>query len=127
MRILSLGDNVWRDIESFPVDPIVFVFLIYCYKEIDFVIWEMKKFGVEPFLKVSYHNLQVNYDYSDGSIKYHFKLVPLFLSEDGDTLILCSSQEREAIIIGEIIEQGVQELPYMDQLQMIELVVYLGK
>jgi len=141
VRILSLRDNVWRDIESFPVDPILlksssseigeyaavyfrstinwlaiqneFYYTVsnikditveqfvivsldlgsetynqyllprgfdevppaiptigvlgdrlcfsYCYKEIEFVIWEMKKFGVEdswtPFLKISYHNL----------------------------------------------------------------------
>jgi len=183
MRILSLGDNIWRDIESFPVDPIylnsspsemgeyaavyfrstlnwlaiqnefyytvsnikditVEQFVIvsldlgsetynqyllprgfdevppvmptigvlgdrfcfsYCYKEIDFVIWEMKKFGVKdswtPFLKINYHNLQVNYDYSDDDcIKYNFKFVPLFLSKDGDTLIMCNNHEMEAII-----------------------------
>ncbi|KAI5428567.1 F-box/kelch-repeat protein At3g23880 [Lathyrus oleraceus] len=180
VRILSLGDDVWRDIGSFPVDPMylnsayqtsdvgvyfkstinwlaiqnhfwydsnnikdisVQQFVIvsldlrtetynqyllprdfdevpplapivsvlgdclcfsYCYKETDFVIWKMKKFGVQDswtqFLKISYYSLQIDYDYSDQNLQYHFELVPLFLSKDGDTLVLKSSQEHQEIL-----------------------------
>ncbi|CAJ2662670.1 unnamed protein product [Trifolium pratense] len=182
VRILSLGDNVWRDIESFPVDPILldspcqdfeydglyfrstinwlaipneidynvydtkdipveqFVIVSldlttetynryllprdfdemphripticllgdslcfsYFYKKTDFIIWQMKKFGVEDswtqFLKVSCHNLQIDDDLSDEHfIKYSLRLEPLFLSEDGDTLVLDYCQDFQAII-----------------------------
>jgi F-box interacting protein len=74
----------------------------YSYKETDFIIWQMKKFGVEEswtqFLKISYHDLQLDYDFSIYTLKYHLQFLPLFLSKDGDTLILYSSEEREAII-----------------------------
>ncbi|XP_024626772.1 F-box/kelch-repeat protein At3g23880 [Medicago truncatula] len=70
----------------------------YAYKETDFVIWQMKKFGDEDswsqFLRISYQNLLIDYDIFDT----YFRLVPLLLSKDGDTLILKSSQEFEAII-----------------------------
>ncbi|XP_058741963.1 F-box/kelch-repeat protein At3g23880-like [Vicia villosa] len=73
----------------------------YSYKETDIVIWQMKKFGVEDswtqFLKVSYQNLQIDYDLS-GYMKYHFQLIPLLLFEDCDTLMLRSSQNFEAIL-----------------------------
>jgi len=66
-------------------------------KETDFIIWQMKKFGVEDswtqFLRISYHNLQIDYDYSFETTKCHFQLVPVLLSEDGDTLILKSILE----------------------------------
>ncbi|CAK8574770.1 unnamed protein product [Lathyrus sativus] len=67
--------------------------LCYSYKGTDIVIWQMEKFGVEKswiqFLKISYHNLQLD---------YHFSFLPLFLSKDGDTLVLCSSYNEEAVI-----------------------------
>jgi hypothetical protein len=182
VRILSLGDNVWRDIESFPVVPLhldnagvqsypcvgVYVsdtlnwlaihnvfkydvfeydnteditvdqFVIvsldlgtetydqymlpcgfdevptieptigvcggclcfsYSYKKTYFVMWQMKKFGVEEswtqFLKISY--LQLDYVISDDFLE-DFQLVPWLLSEDSDTLILESSKEFNAIL-----------------------------
>jgi len=62
----------------------------------------MKEFGVEEswtqFLKISYHDLQLNHDFSVVTLKYHLRFLPLFLSKDGDTLVLSSSQEREAIL-----------------------------
>ncbi|KEH28793.1 putative F-box domain-containing protein [Medicago truncatula] len=74
----------------------------YSYKETDFIIWHMKEFGVEEswtqFLKISYHDLQLNYDFSAVTLKYHLQFLPVFLSKDGDTLVLSSSQEREAIL-----------------------------
>jgi len=73
----------------------------YCYKETDFIIWLMKEFGVQEswtqFLKISYHDLQLNYDFGF-NLKHYLRLFPLFLSNDGDTLLLSSSEEREAII-----------------------------
>ncbi|XP_050912078.1 F-box/kelch-repeat protein At3g23880 [Lathyrus oleraceus] len=173
VRILSLSDDVWRDIQTFPVDPLsscetgvsfkstinwlaihntvwysgdyykditIDQFLIvsldlrtetynqyllprefdevppiapvigvlgdclcfsYRYKETDLIIWQMKKFGVQDswtqFLKISCHSLQIDYDYSE-YMKYHFDLVPLFLSKDGDTLILNNIQEDHKIL-----------------------------
>ncbi|XP_058754649.1 F-box/kelch-repeat protein At3g23880-like [Vicia villosa] len=180
-RILSLGDDVWRDIESFPADPLYldssyeacgevgvyfkstinwmayqnnllydcdnikdisveqfvvvsldlrtetynqyllppdfdevpsvapvigvlgdYLSFSYCYKETYFIIWQMKKFGVQDswtqFLKIDYHNLQIEYDYSNEDIKYYFKLVPLFLSKDGDTLVLKSIPKYQEIL-----------------------------
>ncbi|KAI5428564.1 hypothetical protein KIW84_033527 [Lathyrus oleraceus] len=62
----------------------------------------MTKFGVQDswtqFLKISYDNLQIDYDYSNEDIKYEFELVPLYLSKDGDTLVLKSSQEYPEIL-----------------------------
>ncbi|XP_058741961.1 F-box/kelch-repeat protein At3g23880-like [Vicia villosa] len=177
VRILSFGDNVWRNIQSFPVDPLysdlsyqyygdvsvyfkstinwlaiqnhlcydstniedisIEQFVIvsldlrtetynqyllppefdqvptvapiisvlgdclsfsYCYNETHLIIWQMKKFGVQnswtKFLKISYCNFQIHYDYSNEDIEgnedieYNFELRPLFLSKDGDTLVL---------------------------------------
>lgn len=69
----------------------------------DIVIWQMKKFGVEDswtqFLKVSYHDLLIDYgNFSDNDICY-FQLVPIFLSEDGDSLILQSNLESQTILL----------------------------
>jgi len=62
----------------------------------------MKKFGVEdswtPLLRVSYNDLQIDYSYDGFEMEYDFNLVPLFLSGDGNTLILRSSEEEDAIL-----------------------------
>ncbi|XP_058741948.1 F-box/kelch-repeat protein At3g23880-like [Vicia villosa] len=183
VRILSMGDKVWRDIESFPVVPLHFgagselsvnncgvyfkssinwlaiqnklwyhrmdiknitvkQFVIvsldlgtetyrlylppsgfdqvppyepnvgvlgdclsfsYCHNETHLIIWQMKKFGIQDswtqFLKISYHNLQIRYDYSDEYMKYHFNIVPSFLSKNDDTLILHCNQEISQAIL----------------------------
>ncbi|CAL5192729.1 unnamed protein product [Lathyrus oleraceus] len=74
----------------------------YSYRETDFVIWQMKKFGVEDswtqFLKVSYQDLQIDYDFSDDAEKFRFQLVPMLLCEDGETLILKSNQDLQVIL-----------------------------
>lgn len=61
----------------------------------------MKKFGVEhswtQLLKISYHDLLIDFDISRDDRAY-FQLKPLFLSEDGDTLILKSNHELETIL-----------------------------
>ncbi|XP_058739912.1 F-box/kelch-repeat protein At3g23880-like [Vicia villosa] len=174
VKILCLGDDVWRDIQTFPVEPLYYShtgvsfkgtfnwlairnttfyncnsykdltvdqFLIvslelrtetynqyllppefdevpprppvicvlgdclsfsYCSKETHFIIWQMKKFGVQDswsqFLKIGYHNLQIEYDYSDEYLKFYFELVPLFLSKDGDTLVLTESPQYKEFL-----------------------------
>ncbi|CAL5210722.1 unnamed protein product [Lathyrus oleraceus] len=64
--------------------------LCYSYPGTNIIIWQMKKFGVEEswiqFLKISSNNLQ------------HCSFLPLFLSKDGDTLVLCSCHDEEAIL-----------------------------
>jgi len=86
-----------------PVEPTLgvlggYLYFSYSYEETEFVIWKMKKFGLEDswyqFLKISYQNRQIDYDIMD----VYFQLVPLLLSEDGDTLMLHSNREREAIL-----------------------------
>ncbi|CAK8542447.1 unnamed protein product [Lathyrus sativus] len=78
-----------------------FLCFSYCYKKSDFVIWQMKKFGVEDswtqLFKISYQNLQIDYDINDDT-KFYFKLMPLLLSKDGDTLVLKSNKEYQAIL-----------------------------
>ena len=84
-----------------PIEPSVSVLwdclcFSYSYKMTNFIIWQMKEFGVDESwtqcLKISYHDLQSKYD-------FRFPLLtPLFLSKDGDTLILRNDKEREAII-----------------------------
>lgn len=73
-----------------------FLTFSYDFKQSHFVIWKMEEFRVEEswcqFLKISYENLQINYNIRQ------FYLVPLHLSEDGDTLILASSLEGQAIL-----------------------------
>ncbi|RHN46972.1 putative F-box associated interaction domain-containing protein [Medicago truncatula] len=166
VKILSLSDNVWRDIESFPVVPLEFDYpegyerdvncgvylsrtlnwlaihnhlnyyskditieqfvilsldlgtetynkyllprdfdevpfmapmvhvlggcLCFSYsKDTYFVIWRMMKFGAKDswtqFLKISYQDLQIDYDFF--GYKPTLLLVPLLLYEDGHTLI----------------------------------------
>ncbi|CAJ2656130.1 unnamed protein product [Trifolium pratense] len=62
----------------------------------------MKKFGDQEswtqFLKISFHDLQLNYDFSNKMRKYHIYIRPLFLSKDGDTLVLRSHTEEQAIL-----------------------------
>ncbi|CAL5192734.1 unnamed protein product [Lathyrus oleraceus] len=96
-----------RDFDEVPPsDPTIgvlggFLCFSYSYKNTDFVIWRMKKFGVEDswtqFLKINYQNLQTGYDINDFT-KYYFHLMPLLLSKDGDTLVLKIKNEDQAIL-----------------------------
>jgi F-box interacting protein len=91
-----------------PVEPTVGVLrdclcFSYCaYNESDFIIWQMKKFGDEEswtqFFKISFHDLQLDCDFSDNMLKYSFHIMPLFLSKDGDTLVLSFIGESQAIL-----------------------------
>jgi len=86
------------ELSCLPTIGVLMGFLTFSYdfKQSHFVIWNMEEFGVEEslcqFLKISYENLQINYNIRQ------FYLVPLHLSEDGDTLILASSLEDQAIL-----------------------------
>lgn len=66
-------------------------------KENEFILWQMKKFGIEDswsqLLKISFQNLQIHYD-----IKYYFQLTPLLLSEEDHTLILKSNKEGHPLL-----------------------------
>ncbi|CAI8607046.1 unnamed protein product [Vicia faba] len=88
-----------------PVEPTISVLgewlcFSYFHKGTDMVIWKMEKFGIQEswiqFLKISYHVLRLYYDFSYNRLQ----LLPLFLSKDGDSLILCRTtcDEGEAII-----------------------------
>jgi hypothetical protein len=61
----------------------------------------MNKFGDEEswtqFLKISCNDLHIDYDFSDDR-KYSLNILPLFMSKDGDTLILHCTEESEAIL-----------------------------
>jgi F-box interacting protein len=86
------------ELSRLPTIGVLMGFLTFSYdfKKTHFVIWNMEEFGVEEswcqFLKISYENLQINYNIQQ------FYLAPLHLSEDGDTFILASSLEDQAIL-----------------------------
>ncbi|XP_024634200.1 uncharacterized protein [Medicago truncatula] len=123
VKVLNLGDDVWRNIDSFDGlsyrgelsvhyvnlsgtlnwlaihNNIVQQFTIVSLDlgrrhTINTWCLVMKKFGVEDswtqLFKFSYHDLLIDHD--------DFRLVPLFLSEDGDSLILQSSLESQTIL-----------------------------
>jgi hypothetical protein len=66
------------------------------YKENEFVLWQMKKFGIEEswsqLLNISFQNLQIHYD-----AKYNFELTPLLLFKD-HILILNSNQKGHPLL-----------------------------
>ncbi|KEH39959.1 hypothetical protein MTR_1g016960 [Medicago truncatula] len=105
VRVLNLGgDDVWRNIESFPTvlghKPVYLSGTVNW--ETDFVIWQMKKFGVEDswtqLLKISYSDLLIAYYDLRDSDKRYFQLMLLFLSDDGDSLVLQSNLESQTIL-----------------------------
>ncbi|RHN45825.1 putative F-box associated domain, type 1 [Medicago truncatula] len=68
-----------------------------------FIIWQMKEFGVEDswtqFLKISYRRLSIVYQGPSYMLfRPEFLLLPLCLSENGDTLILASDNDKQAIL-----------------------------
>ncbi|XP_058741596.1 uncharacterized protein LOC131613979 [Vicia villosa] len=73
----SLGDNGWRNIQSFPV---------------------MKEFGDEKswtqFLKFSYNGVRMNYEFGRPLLKS----MPLHLSENGDTVVLANNRQHRVIL-----------------------------
>jgi F-box interacting protein len=100
MYKLPLGfDKVPPSEPTFGVLGDCLCFNYYSYKE-DFIIWQMKKFGDEEswiqFLKISFHDLQL--DFSEDTPKTCFYIVPLFLSKDGDTLVLHCNGKKQSIL-----------------------------
>ncbi|XP_058739597.1 F-box/kelch-repeat protein At3g23880-like [Vicia villosa] len=109
---LDLGSEAYNQlllpkglVEAPPVLPTIAVLrdylcFSYHFKTTHFVIWMMMEFGVQEswtqFLKISYEDLQIEYDFSQYS--YQYFLHPLCLSEDGDTIILAGSQEEQAFL-----------------------------
>ncbi|XP_058756987.1 F-box protein At1g11270-like [Vicia villosa] len=70
------------------------------FNQTHFVIWQMKEFGVEDswtqFLKISYHNnLQIDDPYDE----FNYSLLPLFLLEKKDTLLLTNTYQQRQIIL----------------------------
>ncbi|KAL5057553.1 hypothetical protein RYX36_029157 [Vicia faba] len=67
----------------------------YDFKQVYYVIWQMKEFGVEDswiqFLKINYHNLQMDYLFDGGS------LLPECVLEKNGTLLLTSRPSGKAI------------------------------
>jgi F-box interacting protein len=65
----------------------------YDFKKTHFIVWKMDEFGVKnswtQFLKISYMNLQID---------RLPQLIPLCLSEDGDTIIFSINQANQAIL-----------------------------
>ncbi|CAK8544163.1 unnamed protein product [Lathyrus sativus] len=110
---LDLGTEKYRQIHLPPsfdekpyVDPIIGVLMnvlcfSYHFKHTHFIIWKMMEFGVEEswtqFLKISYESLDID-PYYMGRRFYLIPLVPLYLSENGETLILATSLEDQAIL-----------------------------
>jgi len=74
--------------------------LCFChdFKQTHFVIWQMKEFRVEEswtqFLKISYHNLQIDHDFN----YFNIYLSTICLSEKNDTLLLTTNCESSAIL-----------------------------
>ncbi|KEH25332.1 F-box protein interaction domain protein [Medicago truncatula] len=121
VRVFTLGDNDWRDIDCLPVVLVRHPFelhnvptlsvlmdcLYFSYdsKKTHFVIWQMKEFGVEEswtqFLKISYTNLLNNFKtkelYND-SLFHRSRLTPMCFSENGDTLIFAINIPDQAIL-----------------------------
>ncbi|AES87360.1 F-box protein interaction domain protein [Medicago truncatula] len=72
----------------------------YDFKRTHYVIWQMKDFGVHEswiqLFKISYQNL---FSFNGCVMKFiSFKLLPLHLSENGDTLILANDDADKAIV-----------------------------
>lgn len=64
--------------------------------------WRMMEFGVKEswtqFLRISYQHLQSVFDYGYNRRLYMVPLVPLYLSDNGDRLILANSLDDQALI-----------------------------
>ncbi|RHN59611.1 putative F-box domain, galactose oxidase/kelch, beta-propeller, kelch-type beta propeller [Medicago truncatula] len=70
------------------------------FEQTHFVIWQMKEFGVEEswtqFLRISYHNLQIDIDSISPNMSSHW--LPLCVSKKSGTLLLTNHDELEAIL-----------------------------
>ncbi|KAK7338945.1 hypothetical protein VNO77_19579 [Canavalia gladiata] len=105
---LDLGKETYnqlllpRGFEEVPrVEPSIGVFMdcmcfSYDFKRTHFVLWLMKEFGVREswtqFLRVSYQDLQLD------QLQYQFRLLPLWVSEDDDVLVMAKGSDAQAIL-----------------------------
>ncbi|KEH22894.1 F-box protein interaction domain protein [Medicago truncatula] len=68
-------------------------------KETDFVIWKLMELGNEnswtQFLKIRYQDVQLYHEIGHSAI---YRIRPLHLSENGDTLVLANNQNNRAIL-----------------------------
>ncbi|CAL5192172.1 unnamed protein product [Lathyrus oleraceus] len=78
-------------------------------KGIEFVIWQMKDFGVQGswtmLFKINYFDIQMHnprsLDINKSCSKIGTPLLPLYVSKNGDTLILANSEDDRAVIYNE--------------------------
>ncbi|CAL5192167.1 unnamed protein product [Lathyrus oleraceus] len=72
------------------------------FKGIEFVIWHMKEFGVQAswtlLFKIDYFKIQ---RHNPPCFDISTPLLPLYVSKNGDTLILASSEDDQAVIYNE--------------------------
>jgi hypothetical protein len=68
----------------------------------EFVIWQMKVFGVQDswtqLFRIEYVNLQLHNIAITDDMECKIPLLPLYVSNNGDTLILTSDEEKGVII-----------------------------
>ncbi|CAL5192165.1 unnamed protein product [Lathyrus oleraceus] len=102
------------------------------FKRIQFVIWQMKEFGVQGswtmLFKINYfdiqiHNLHHNIDIIS-PIKFGTPLFPLYLSKNGDTLILANYEEDQAVIYNQR-EKTVKRIRIADKLCFFSIMDYV--
>ncbi|XP_045793459.1 F-box/kelch-repeat protein At3g23880-like [Trifolium pratense] len=71
------------------------------FKGIEFVIWQMKEFGVQEswtrLFRIDYFRIYHDLDFN-GCSQFGTPLLPLYLSKNGDTLILANYEDDRAII-----------------------------
>ncbi|GAU40144.1 hypothetical protein TSUD_163140 [Trifolium subterraneum] len=77
------------------------------FKRTEFVIWQMKEFGVQEswtqLFRIDYFNLQMydlpgKHDTSAYILGYNLPLLPLYISQNGDTLIFANYEDEQAIV-----------------------------
>ncbi|CAI8600048.1 unnamed protein product [Vicia faba] len=78
------------------------------FNKTEFVIWQIKEFGVQQswtqLFRIEYSNLQINNPPMEddliylGYMKCYVPLLPLYISKDGDTLILAHDEIDNAVI-----------------------------
>lgn len=134
---LDLGTETYRQLmpprgfdEVSPVEPSVCVLmdcLCFCndFKRSEFVIWQMKIFGVEEswtqLLKISYQNLQRHHNFVDSQ---YSQWLPLHLSDHSGTLILVNNQERQAFLYN-LRDNSVVRTRITDEIHWFSAKVYV--
>ncbi|XP_058741764.1 F-box/kelch-repeat protein At3g23880-like [Vicia villosa] len=102
------------------------------FKGIQFVIWQMKEFGVQEswtmLFKINYFDIQMLYpnidNISDTTTKCGTLLLPLYLSKNGDTLILANYAEDLAMIYNQR-EKTVKRIRIANKLCLFSTMDYV--